>query len=166
MSANSCSEALRIIGSDLEYRGIKTFFLRCHDNLFVVEGGYQSPPAVTPITLHYALEDIEQLECKVRQRNDHLSAPKNFLSLPQIFWAIGTYVTAKDSCLLTVSNTSSTEALPIIRMEYETVHGVRCVVDVTGSAIYELSVSAYKMRGTSSLEKIRYTRFSHLQGNN
>src|SRR4030095_7508629 len=163
MSANSCPEALRIIGSDLEFRSLKTFSIRCNADLFVVESGYQSPPAVTPVTLHYASGDIEQLERKVPERNDHLSTTRDFSSLSQILWAIGTYVTVKGSSLLTVSNTFSTETMPVIKIEYETVQGDRIVEDLTGCAIYELCVSAYKMRGTSDTKNIRYTRFSHLQ---
>lgn len=162
MSAKLGSQALSIVGSDLEFRGIKTFFMRCEDDLFVVEGGYQSPPAVTPVTLHYAPNDIEQMKCKPREENDRVLANKDFLGLSQILWAIGTHVTAKGCRLISVSNTSSTEAVPTIKIEYESVYE-RFVEDVTGSAIYELSVSAYKMRGTSSIDNIRYTRFSHLQ---
>jgi hypothetical protein len=51
MSAIAWSKALRAIGQDLEMRGIKTFVIRCEADLYVVEAGYQSPPAPTPVTL-------------------------------------------------------------------------------------------------------------------
>ena len=51
MSAIAWSKALRAIGQDLEARGIKTFVIRCEADLYVVEAGYQSPPAPTPVTL-------------------------------------------------------------------------------------------------------------------
>ena len=73
MYGSSCSETLRTIGQDLDWRGIRTFVIRREANLFIVEAGYQSPPAVTPVTLHYALSDIERLEREARERNDHLS---------------------------------------------------------------------------------------------
>jgi hypothetical protein len=166
MSTSFCSEALRIIGHDLELRGIKTFFIRCDVDLFVVEGGYQSPPAVTPVTLHYASVDLEHLERTARERNDHASGVKDFLSLSQILWAVGTYVTVKEARLFSVSNNSSTETMPIVKMEYDTDQGDRVFDDLTGSAIYELCVSVHKLRGTSSIKNIRYSRFSALQESN
>ncbi len=159
MSAIFFSEALRTIGQDLELRGIKTFLIRCEAELYVVEAGYQSPPAPTPVTLHYTLDDIEQLDRKARERSDRDSAVKDFLSLSQILWAIGSYVTNKGARLLSVSNNASTERMPVVRIEYETVQGDRVVDDRTGSAIYELCVSVYKLRGTLNSNNVRYTRF-------
>jgi hypothetical protein len=166
MSTSFCSEALCTIGHDLELRGIKTFCIRCDAGLFIVEGGYQSPPAVTPVTLHYASVDFEHLEGKARERNAHVSGVKEFLSLSQILKAVGTYVTVKEARLISVSNNSSTETMPIITIEYETDRGDRVVENLTGSAIYDLCVSVYKLRGTSSTKNIRYTRFSALLESN
>jgi hypothetical protein len=165
MSAIFCSD-LRTVGQDLEFRGIKTFLIRCAAGLYVVEAGYQSPPAPTPVTLHYTLDDIEQLDRETRERDDRDSAVKDFLSLSQILWAIGSYVTSKGARLLSVSNSASTERMPIVRIEYETVQGDRVVDDLSGSAIYELCVSVYKLRGTSRINSIRYTRFSALRESN
>src|SRR5688572_26546376 len=162
MSAISCSEALRTIGRDLEFRGLKTFLLRCEAALYVVEAGYQSPPAPTPVTLHYTSDDIEQFDREIRERNDRGSALKDFLSLSQILWAIGSYVTSKGARLLSVSNSASTERMPVVKIEYETVQADRVVDELKGSAIYELCVSVYKLQGTSSINSIRYTRFSAL----
>jgi hypothetical protein len=162
MSAIFCSEALRTIGRDLEFRGLKTFLLRCEAALYVVEAGYQSPPAPTPVTLHYTSDDIEQFDRETRERNDRGSVVKDFLSLSQILWAIGSYVTSKGARLLSVSNSASTERMPVVKIEYETVQADRVVDDLTGSAIYELCVSVYKLQGTSSINSIRYTRFSAL----
>ena len=163
MSASFCSEALRIIGEDLDLRGIRTFLIRCEADLFVVDGGYQSPPAATPVTLHYASNDIEQLDRKARERNDHLSSVKDLLSLSQILWAVATYVIGKGGRLLNVSNNASTERMPAVTIEYETAQRDRAVDALTGSAIYELCLSVYKLRGTSTVKSNRYTRFSALQ---
>ena len=38
MSVSFCPEALRTIGHDLDWRGIRTFLIRCEGNLFVVDG--------------------------------------------------------------------------------------------------------------------------------
>jgi hypothetical protein len=159
MSAIFCPEALRTIGQDLELRGIKTFFIKCEADLYVVEAGYQSPPAPTPVTLHYNLDDIEQLDRKARERSDRDSTVKDFLTLSQILWAIGSYVTSKGARLLSVSNNASTERMPVVKIEYETVQGDRVVDDRTGSAIYELCVSVYKLRATANINNTPYTRF-------
>ena len=128
--------------------------------------GYQSPPAVTPVTLHYTLSDIQRLDREAQERNDHVSPVKDFLSLSQILWAIGTYVSGKQARLLHVSNTASTGTMPVLKIEYETVQGDRVIDDLTGSAIYELCISMYKLRGTSSINGSRYTRFSVLSESN
>jgi hypothetical protein len=162
-SATSYSEALGTIGQDLELRSIKTFLIRCEAHLYVVEGGYQSPPAPTPVTLHYTSDDVEQLHRETRERNDHDAAVKDLLSLSQILSAIGSYVTSKGARLLSVSNSASTARMPVIKIEYETVQGDRVLDERTGSAIYELCVSVYKLRGTSSINnQARYTRFHAL----
>jgi hypothetical protein len=92
MSAIGRLEALRAIGNDLEMRGVKTFVIRCEAELYVVEAGYQSPPAPTPVILHYTLDDIEQLDREGREGDDRDSGVKDFLSLSQILRAIGTYL--------------------------------------------------------------------------
>lgn len=163
MSVSVPPETLRIIGHDLERRGIKTFIIRCEASLYVVEAGYQSPPAPTAITLHYTLNDIEQLQREAQERKDYLSAVKDFLSLSRIFWTVGTYVSGRGGHLLSISNNVSTEKMPSVNIEYETVDGERVIDDLKGSAIYELCVSLYKLSGTSHIENFRYTRFSALQ---
>jgi hypothetical protein len=162
MSAILYSEALRTIGQDLESRGIKTFLVRCEADLYVVEAGYQSPPAATPVTLHYPLNDLEQLNREAQKRNIDDSAVKDFLSLSELLWTVGTYVTSKGARLLSVSNRTSTERMPVVRIEYETVQGDLVIDDRTGSAIYDLCISVYKLRGTSSTG-IRCTCFGAVQ---
>src|SRR5690349_4673394 len=78
-------EVLRSIGEDLELRGIKTFIIRCEDDFFIVDGGYQSPPAATPVSLYYSTTDISELERKVRERNGYL---RSFIYLPEILSSI------------------------------------------------------------------------------
>lgn len=155
MSAIVCSKALRAIGQDLEARGIKTFLIRCEAGLYVVEAGYQSPPAPTPVTLHYTLEDIERLDHEGRERTDHDSGVEDFLRLSQTLQAIGSYVGWKRARLLSVSNNALTGTMPVVRIEYETAQGERVVDDRTGSAIYDLCVSIYKLRGRLSVNHFK-----------
>ena len=156
MSAITWSEALRAIGQDLEARGIKTFVIRCEADVYVVEAGYQSPPAPTPVTLYYTLDDIEQLDREGREADNCNSAVKDFLSLSQILRAIGSYVGRKEARLLSVSNTASTGTMPIVKIEYETAQGERIVDDRTGAAIYDMCVSIYKRRGRSRLRPLDF----------
>jgi hypothetical protein len=151
MSAIGWSKALRAIGQDLEARGIKTFVIRCEADLYVVEAGYQSPPAPTPVTLYYTLDDIEQLD-REGQEDDRGSGVKDFLTLSQILRTIGTYVDRKGARLLSVSNNTSTGT--VVTIEYETAQGARVIDDRTGSAIYDMCVSFYKLRGRSRLRSL------------
>jgi len=158
------SEALRTVGEDLNLRGIRTFAIKCEADLVVVEAGYQSPPAATPVTLHYARKDIEELDRKARERGDHLSATRSFFYLSRILSSIGTYVDDKKATLLSLSNIASTETMPVIDFEYETVQGDRTFERLTDSDIYALCVKDHKRRGRKpDLNHNRYTRFSSLQ---
>jgi hypothetical protein len=150
MSAISCSEALRAIGQDLEARGIKTFVIRRDADFYVVEAGYQSPPAPTPVSLHYTLDDIERLDHEGRERRDHDAGVEDFLRLSQILRAIGRYVTCKGARLLSISNNALMGTMPVVRIEYETSQGEKVVDDRTGSAIYDMCVTFYKLRGRLS----------------
>lgn len=158
------SEALRTLGEDLDLRGIRTFAIKCEANLFVVDAGYQSPPAATPVTLHYSPNDIEQLDRKARERGDDLSATRSFIYLSEILSSIATYVGNNGAHLLTLSNIASTETMPVIDIEYERVQSDRMFERLTSSAIYALCVRDHKRRGRRpDLNDNRYTRFSSLQ---
>jgi hypothetical protein len=155
MPAIAWSKALRAIGQDLEARGIKTFVIRSEADLYVVEAGYQSPPAPTPVTLYYTLDDIEQLDREGREGDKCNSSVKDFLSLSQSLRAIGTYVDRKGARLVCVSNNALTAGtMSVVKIEYETAQGERVVDDRTGSAIYDMCVSFYKLRGRSRLRSL------------
>jgi hypothetical protein len=156
-SALSCSEALRAIGQDLEARGIKTFVIRPEADFYVVEAGYQSPPAPTPISLHYTLNDIERLDHEGRERRDYDAGVEDFLRLSQILRAIGSYVSCKEARLVCISNNTSTGIMPIVRIEYETSRGEQVVDDRTASAIYDMSLSFYRLRGRLRVKHVRDT---------
>ncbi len=165
MSAIAWSKTLRAIGQDLEARGIKTFVIRCEADLYVVEAGYQSPPALTPVTLYYTLDDIEQLDREGREEDKCNSAAKDFLRLSQILRAIGTYLSRKGGRLLSVSNNVLTGTMPVVKIEYETAQGERVVDDRTGSAIYDMCVGVYKLRRKSSGNAAGYFRWHVSQEN-
>ena len=163
MSNSFTSEVLRTVGEDLDLRGIKTFAMICEGDLFVVEAGYQSPPAATSVTLHYARKDIEELDRKARERNDYLSATRSFIYLSKILSSIGTHVHDKGARLLSLSNTASTETMPVVDIEYETIQRERMFERLTTSTVYALCVRSYKRTRRPTVSDIRFTRFSSLQ---
>src|SRR5262249_8094941 len=155
MCAIACSEALRTIGHDLEMRGIKTFVIRCEADLYLVEAGYQSPPAPTPISLHYTLDDIERLDHEGRERRDDDAGIEDFLSLSQMLRAIGTYVGRERARLLSISNNAFTAGtMPFVTIEYKTAEGERVIDDRTASAIYDMCVCTYKLRERLNADRV------------
>lgn len=161
MSGKGFAETLRIVGRDLDLRGIRTFILRCDHDLFVVKAGYQPPPAVMPITVHYASSDIDRLLME-SAHTDSVAAVKDFSNLSEILSAVGSYVSGKQGRLISVSNTASTRTIPVVIVKYASV-GSALVEIFKGSAIYELCVSVYKATSMSNSSRpTRYTRFSDL----
>lgn len=159
---NNFVEGFRAIGNDLEFRGIRTLSIRCEGDFFVVEGGYQPPPAPMPVTLHYSYKDIEDLNRKACERGDHLSARTSFIYTTEILPAIAAYVTAKEAVLLSLSNTASTNFERILDIEYETKRGEQVVERLTDSDVYALCVGAHKRRQREKIVQSRFTRFSSL----
>jgi len=156
------SESLRVIGRDLDLRGIRTFIVRCDAELFIVTGGYQSPPAFMPVTLHYASSDMEGLHVESKPYNGNSPTPtKDFSSLAEILSTIASYVTRKHSRLISISNTASTPTSPIIIIKYESVNSEPVVESFKGPAIYDLCICVYKTE-TGSQQLTRFTRFSDL----
>lgn len=162
MPGNHIDDKLRIVGRDLDLRGIRTFILRCEDDLFVVKAGYQPPPAIMPVTVHYESSDIDRLLMETGD-TDSLTPVRDFSNLSEILSAVGSYVSRKQGRLISVSNTASTPAVAVVVVKYAPV-GSDAVVEIfKGSAIYELCVSIYKARATAiSSRPTRYTRFSDL----
>jgi hypothetical protein len=145
--AVSYSEILRVIGQDLETRGIKAFDIRDEGDRIFVQCGYQDPPAATPVTLYYTPRDIEELKPEGAEKRGQSSKPGDFFTLSHILRAIGGYVDQKKACLLRLSNNDCPGADVVFRIEYETREGERLVDDRSGSAIYDLCVNMYKRRG-------------------
>ena len=140
------STALRCIGQDLEQRGLKTLDLRNEGEKYVVHCGYQSPPAPTPVTLHYCQSDFEQLDKAGRAKQTKLVPAKEFVTLVQILRAIGGYLDKVDARLIRISNNDSPSKDWMFRIEYVDRDGERVVDDRAGSALYDICVFMYKQR--------------------
>jgi hypothetical protein len=144
------SEILRVIGQDLETRGIKAFDIRDEGARILVQCGYQVPPAATPVTLYYTPRDIAELKPQGAEKRGQSSKPGDFFTLSQTLRAIGGYVDQKKARWLRLSNNDCPTADVVFRIEYETREGERLVEDRSGSAIYDLCVNMYKRRGKSA----------------
>jgi hypothetical protein len=84
--------------------------------------------------------------------------------LPEILLSLENYVHDKGARLLSVSNIASTETMPLIDIEYETVQGDLAFDRLTSAAIYALRVRDHKRKGRrQDLNDNRYTLFSSLQ---
>lgn len=149
MPAVSYSEILRVIGQDLEIRGIKAFDIRDEGERVFVQCGYQDPPAATPVTLYYTARDIEELKPQGAEKRGQPSKQGDFFTLAQTLRAIGGYVDQKKARLIRLSNNDCPGADVVFRIEYETRERERVVDDRSGSAIYDLCVNMYKRRGKS-----------------
>ena len=160
----SYSKSLRCIGHDLEARGLRTFDLKVEEDFYVVACGYQEPPALTPVTLEYSLQDIEELDHAGRARRESFPRPKDFVSLVQIFRAIGGFLDKNKCRLIGISNNDLPSRDLVLRVEYETADRERIVDDRTGSAIYDLCVSMYKQRGKLPSMADRYAYWRHNVG--
>ncbi len=147
MPAVSYSEILRVIGQDLETRGIKAFDIQDEGERIFVQCGYQDPPAATPVTLYYTPRDIQELRLQGEEKRGQPSGQRDFFTLSQTLRAIGGHVDQQKARLIRLSNNDCPGADVVFRIEYETREGEHVVDDRSGSAIYDFCVNMYKRRG-------------------
>jgi hypothetical protein len=143
----SYSEVLRVIGQDLEIRGIKAFDLRDEGEKILIRCGYQMPPAATPVTLSYTLRDIKELRPQGEEKRGQSPEQRDFFTLSQTLRAIGGFVDQQKARLIRLSNNQFSGGDVVFRIEYETREGERLVDHRSGSALYDLCVNMYKRRG-------------------
>jgi hypothetical protein len=141
------SQILRAIGDDLERRDLKTFEIRKREDRYIVRCGYQSPPAVTPLTLEYGPNEIEELDQRGEESRSDPPQTLDFCKLSQTLRTIGGYLDQKKASLLRVSNNDSPGTEPIFRIEYQTTDGNSFVDDRSTAALYDMGVHLYKQRG-------------------
>jgi hypothetical protein len=141
------SEVLRVIGQDLEIRGIKAFDILAEGDKILVQCGYQMPPAATPVTLSYTPRDIREMRPQGEEKRGQALERRDFFTLSQTLRAIGGFVDEQKARLIRLSNNDFTGADVVFRIEYETRAGERLIDNRSGSAIYDLCVNMYKRRG-------------------
>jgi hypothetical protein len=141
------STTLRCIGQDLESRGLKTFEIIREGAEYRVCAGYQEPPAAMPVTIRYALPDVEELDRLGEEKRGTRETATDFLSAVQVLRTIGGYLDKNQARLIRISNNESVGKDFLFRVEYETRDGERIVDERAGSAIYDLCVAMYRQRG-------------------
>ena len=139
--------ALRCIGQDLERRGLKAFDIRLHGKSYIVECGYQEPPAPTPVSLRYDPQDIAELERIGEAKRGQPMHAQEFINQVQVFRTIGAYLDKNESQLLRLTNNHSKGKDQLFKVEYMTRDRERVVDDRAGAAIYDMCVQMYKQRG-------------------
>lgn len=139
--------ALRCIGQDLERRGLKSFDIRLQGKRYIVECGYQDPPAPTPVSLHYDPKDIEELDRIGESKRGEIARPQEFINRVQIFRTIGAYLDKNEAQLLRLTNNHGKGKDALFKIEYMTRDRERIVDDHAGAAIYDMCVQMFKQRG-------------------
>ena len=139
--------ALRCIGQDLDRRGIRCFDIRFDANEYTVVGGYQEPPAATPVTIQYRPLDIADLDDAGAEKRGMSAPAKEFLTQAQILRAIGGFLDKHHGRLFRLTNNEPPSTEPSVKVEYISADGERMLFNRTGSALYDMCVGMYKQRG-------------------
>ena len=160
MAVLSNARVLRVIGQDLEARGLKAFDIRCFPDRFEADCGYQAPPAPTPVTLVYSVADIAELERQGRLKQRENPGVLDLLTLSPMLRAFGGYLDGKKIILLRITNNESAGAEEVFKIEGKTERGERFVDEHTAAALYAMGVNMYKQRGKlSGAAAARYARW-------
>lgn len=155
----SNARALRVIGQDLEARGLKTFDIRRYRDRYEARCGYQAPPAPTPVTIEYSLRDIEEMEERGHDKRQEGAAAMDLLSLSQMLRAFGGYLDGKNIMVLRIWNSESTGPEVVFKVEGESERGERVCDERPASAIYDMGVTMYKQRGKLTGAAQRYAQW-------
>lgn len=139
--------ALRCISQDLDRRGLKAFDIRFERDEYIAECGYQEPPAPAPVSIHYSLDDIDELDRDGESKRGTILPATEFLNHVQIFRTIGGFLDKNEARLIRLTNNDPTQMGSLLVVEYVTKDGERVVDDRAGSAIYDMCVQMYKQRG-------------------
>jgi hypothetical protein len=154
----SNARVLRVIGQDLEARGLKTFDIRRYRDRYEALCGYQAPPAPTPVTVEYSLRDIEELEERGQDKRQKDTGAIDLLSLSQMLRAFGGYLDGKNITVLRIWNSESTGPEVVFKIEGESARGERVLDERRASAIYDMGVTMYKQRGKLTGAAQRYAQ--------
>jgi hypothetical protein len=162
MAQVNYTSALRCIGQDLERRGIKCFDIRymAKEKEYLVQGGYQDPPAQTPVTIAYRAADLAELDQLGRAKRGQAAASTDFLNQAQMFRTVGGYLDKNEARLVRLTNNELSGGEPSLKVEYISLDREYVVDTYSGSNLYGMCVMMYKQRGKLTGT---HDRFSRLQ---
>ncbi len=149
MAQSTYTYALRCIGQDLARRGIKSFDIRylAKEKEYLVQGGYQEPPAQTPVSIAYRAADLAELDQLGVKKRGQAATSTDFLSQAQVFRTVGGYLDKNEAQLVRLSNNELSGGEPSLKVEYIS-RDRECVVDTySGANLYGMCVTMYKQRG-------------------
>lgn len=147
MRRTKFADSLRCIAQDLERRGLKTFDIRLLRDEYIVDCGYQEPPSPTPVTIHYTVKDLEELDRAGEAKRGESAPAKEFLNQVQIFRTIGGFLDKNEARLVRITNNNAPGKDSTFKVEYVTRDGEHMTEDRAGSALYDMCVVMYKQRG-------------------
>jgi hypothetical protein len=133
----SYSRALRVIGQELEKRGIDIFELRYADAEYLLQCGDPTPPYLALIQLRYSVNELKSLELAAASKRSAGFKLVDFDSLAETLRALGRHVEKKEGELRAISTLDSPNDGNKFSLEYE-VRGGRVHVE----ELYEASVAA------------------------
>jgi hypothetical protein len=149
MAQINYTSALRCIGQDFDRRGIKCFDIRftVKGKEYLVQAGYQDPPAQTPVTISYRETDLAELDQLGAKKRGQAVAAGDFLSRAQVFRTIGGYLDKSEGQLVRLTNNELSGGEPSLKVEYVSRDRERVVDTYSGSNLYGMCVTMYKQRG-------------------
>jgi hypothetical protein len=151
----SYSEILRVIGEDLEGRGLKAFDLQPYGDRYVLHGGYQSPPAVTPLVLEYRDADLQQMRLAGIEMRAERPRNVDFSALTQTLRTIGAYLDQRKASLYKITNNEFSGGDPVFRLDYE-IEGEAVSERRAAAELYDLGVRLYKQRRSDKDRGVRF----------
>jgi hypothetical protein len=154
----SFAMGLRCIGQDLERRSIRCFDIHFENNEYTVYGGYQAPPAQTPVTIRYTLTDVADLDDAGAENQGKPMPPKEFLNQAQILRSVGGFIDKNEGRLIRVTNNEDHGDEPWVKFEYLTREREFVETERTGTALYDMCIAMYKQRRRMTVTGDRYSR--------
>lgn len=149
--------ALRAIGQDFDRRNLKSFDIQCEGNEYFAQCGYQDPPSEMPVSIHYTLKDLEDLDETGAEYRGNTSSSKDFFDQIQILRTLGGYIDKIEGHLIRITNNQPFGAESGFKIEYFDADGERVIEERTSQAVYDMCVAMYKQRGrlTGTGDRIR-----------
>jgi hypothetical protein len=160
MAQINYASALRCIGQDFERRGIKCFDIRymAKGKEYLVQGGYQDPPAQTPVTIAYRAADFDEMDQLGVQKRRQAVVPTDFLNQAQLLRTVGGYLDKNEAQLVRITNNELSAKETSWKVEYVNRDRDRVIDTYTGSSIYGMCITMYKQRGKLTGSRSLFSR--------